>query len=394
MGVVIHSHPVYDSDEHYTIDPISRNITNVKSKKTSLIQYDHNSERFSFDIPRYVEGHDMTLCNKVEIHYLNLDSMKRERRVGVYEVEDLMVTTEDDQVAVFTWLISQNCTELAGSLSYIIMFACVEDGETTYRWHTAINASIIIAKGMNNEEAITAPLEFPDILQQWKEELFTKDWAYESAKSHGFEGTAEEWLASLHGAEVHAKGITTTGSGAAYTANVSGITSLTAGVSFIMIPHTASTSQTATLNVNSLGAKTLRRPLSGSNSATTAPDTTNWLTANKPIRVTYDGTYWVVDMPKPDVTDLYGEVASGPKAVTITLASGSWSSNTQTVTVNGILADETKQLIQVNPASASRTAYISAGIICSGQAANSLTFTCTTTPTSNLTVYVTYQEVT
>lgn len=209
MGVVIHSHPVYDSDEHYTIDPISRNITNVKSKKTSLIQYDHNSERFSFDIPRYVEGHDMTLCNKVEIHYLNLDSMKRERRVGVYEVEDLMVTTEDDQVAVFTWLISQNCTELAGSLSYIIMFACVEDGETTYRWHTAINASIIIAKGMNNEEAITAPLEFPDILQQWKEELFTKDWAYESAKSHGFEGTAEEWLASLHGADGYSPTVTT-----------------------------------------------------------------------------------------------------------------------------------------------------------------------------------------
>ena len=196
------------------------------------------------------------------------------------------------------------------------------------------------------------------------------------------------------GAEVHSKGITTAGSGAAYTATVSGITSLTAGVSFIMIPHTASTSQTATLNVNSLGAKTLRRPLSGSNSATTAPDTTNWLAANKPIRVTYDGTYWVVDMPKPDVADLYGEVASGPKAVTITLASGSWSSNTQTVTVNGILADETKQLIQINPASASRTAYISAGIICSGQAANSLTFTCTTTPTSDLTVYVTYQEVT
>lgn len=190
------------------------------------------------------------------------------------------------------------------------------------------------------------------------------------------------------------KGVTTAGTGAAYTATVGSITFLEKGMSFIMIPHTASTSQTATLNVNSLGAKTLRRPLSGSNSATTAPDTTNWLTANKPIRVTYDGTYWVVDMPKPDVADLYGEVASGPKAVTITLASGSWSSNAQTVTVNGILADETKQLIQVNPASASRTAYISAGIICSGQAANSLTFTCTTTPTSDLTVYVTYQEVT
>lgn len=105
-------------------------------------------------------------------------------------------------------------------------------------------------------------------------------------------------------------GITTAGDGAAYTATVSGIESLTAGISFIMIPHTASTSQTATLNVNGLGAKQLRRPLSSNNTTTVANSVTNWMYAGKPVRVMYNGTFWIVmDMPRPHATDLYGTVA-------------------------------------------------------------------------------------
>ena len=103
--------------------------------------------------------------------------------------------------------------------------------------------------------------------------------------------------------------VTTEGDGAAYTATVPNITALTAGVSFIMIPHTASTSQTATLNVNGLGAKTLRRPISSNNVSTVAPTTTSWLTASKPITVMYNGTYWLVmDMVRPNGPDIYGTV--------------------------------------------------------------------------------------
>ena len=82
-----------------------------------------------------------------------------------------------------------------------------------------------------------------------------------------------------------------------------------------------------------------------------------------------------------------------PKSVSVTLSASGWASNAQTVTVNGVLADETKQLIQPMPAIASQDAYISAGIICSGQAADSLTFTCTTVPTENITIYVVIQDV-
>lgn len=87
--------------------------------------------------------------------------------------------------------------------------------------------------------------------------------------------------------------------------------------------------------------------------------------------------------------------AQKPKSVPVTLTAAGWDSSTkqQSVAVAGVLADETKQLIQPVPASASQAAYIEAGILCTGQAANSLTFTAETVPTANLTVYVVITEV-
>lgn len=82
-----------------------------------------------------------------------------------------------------------------------------------------------------------------------------------------------------------------------------------------------------------------------------------------------------------------------PDRKTITLTTSGWSSNTQTVTVSGVSASETAQLITPTPAIASQSAYYEAGIMCTGQAANSLTFTCQTVPTINLTVYVVIQPL-
>lgn len=82
-----------------------------------------------------------------------------------------------------------------------------------------------------------------------------------------------------------------------------------------------------------------------------------------------------------------------PKYASVTLTAVGWSSNQQTVTINGVSATETAQLIQPMPAIASQEAYYAAGILCTNQAANSLTFTCQTVPTSDLTVYVVIQGV-
>lgn len=101
--------------------------------------------------------------------------------------------------------------------------------------------------------------------------------------------------------------VTTEGDGAAYTATVPGITALTAGASFIMIPHTVSTSTTPTLNVNSLGAKNIKRGLSTISTSNSIGNSSNWLSVGRPLLMVYDGLLWkVVNMTKPDAADLNG----------------------------------------------------------------------------------------
>lgn len=99
----------------------------------------------------------------------------------------------------------------------------------------------------------------------------------------------------------------TSSDGVAYSATVPGAT-LTAGYSFIMIPNRISSSTSTTLNVNGLGAKALRVHVSGYTGTTSAPMTNNWLAPNKPVRVTYDGMWWIADVVLPSAQQLYGNV--------------------------------------------------------------------------------------
>ena len=122
-------------------------------------------------------------------------------------------------------------------------------------------------------------------------------------------GDADNKPVEIRGAYIKDSfGVVTTGDGSAYTATVSNISALTAGVSFTMIPHVVSTSTAPTLNVNGLGAKAIRRRVSNATGATIAGYNTGWLTANKPIRVEYDGAYWIADLPKPAAADISGTI--------------------------------------------------------------------------------------
>lgn len=102
-------------------------------------------------------------------------------------------------------------------------------------------------------------------------------------------------------------------------------------------------------------------------------------------------------LDKAGLSYLWSKIAENfseiPKCNTVTLEVSAWSNNQQTVTVNGILDDETKQIIHPTPSSASKEAYDNAGISCVSQATNSLTFSCKEVPSTNLTVYVVVQEV-
>ena len=128
-------------------------------------------------------------------------------------------------------------------------------------------------------------------------------------------------MKSLGGMEVYDEagrqrvvGITSAGTGAAYTATVNAIETLSVGANFVMVPHATSTTTAPTLNVNGLGAKNIRMRVSSSPKSTIQLPSEDFLTNGKPVRLIYDGQYWIVDdMVQPNANSLYGTVpvASG-----------------------------------------------------------------------------------
>ena len=154
-----HIHSVYDTDLHFSIDPITRKIQNESSQKTNIVQYDHNSERFTFELPRYIEGHDMSICNNTEISFTNTDADGRKNR-GTYTVDDLQISPADENVVICSWLISNEATQLAGTLDFIICFACMTDDVLDYAWHTLKYKGFGIAEGKDDGET---DIDLPEV---------------------------------------------------------------------------------------------------------------------------------------------------------------------------------------------------------------------------------------
>lgn len=161
-----HSHPIVDDDRRFTIDPSSRAI-GYDGDTIIIIQGDHNSELFSFEIPRFVEGHDMSLCDQIKIHFNNTDRRKKNESKDIYPVKNAIVS---DDMVVFDWLISGKATKYNGTLSFLIQFCCSEeDGTYSYIWHTDIFTGITIASSYNNSETVME--DFSDILEEWRNQV-------------------------------------------------------------------------------------------------------------------------------------------------------------------------------------------------------------------------------
>lgn len=166
-----HLHPVYDTDPHFHLDPVTRGISHTTSEKLIIIQGDHNSQVYTFDIPRYVDGHDMTLCNLVQVHYINTDGTNSmNRNTGVYEVLDLQISPEDPNVCVCSWLISQEATKFVGRLSFTLRFACMDGTKLTYNWNSTVYDGVTVATSYDHSDTVID--NYGDILEQWYLELY------------------------------------------------------------------------------------------------------------------------------------------------------------------------------------------------------------------------------
>ena len=173
-----HVHPVVDSDSRFVIDSTTREIT-TSSSKSELIQGDHQSERITFEIPKVVEGHDMSLCDRVEIHYINTDKKTKATSKDVYIADD---TTVDGDKLTFTWLISSNATKYQGSLNFIIIFMCLDnEGSYTYKWSTEICKLLTVGASIYNSGHVVN--NYSDVLETFRREVIDEAKKYVDDKT-------------------------------------------------------------------------------------------------------------------------------------------------------------------------------------------------------------------
>lgn len=193
-----------------------------------------------------------------------------------------------------------------------------------------------------------------DVVMKFKDSSGNVNLLYPITRANNVDGLQEA---------IRNQSVVTKGTGAVYTATVEGIASLSAGVSFVMIPHTVSTTSSPKLNVNGLGEKLIKRRVSnctGTFYNASAPS--DWLTAGKPITMTYDGEYWVADLPVPNANDIMGAVHianGGTGATTATQARINLGIETTDGTVSSGNANyaEVGEWVDGNPDAEDRIGY-------------------------------------
>ena len=180
-----HKHPVYDTDKHFVIDPVSKRITTECSKVT-LPQHSHRSERFTFEIDKEVEGHDMSLCNLVEVHFQNVDAANKENKsFGTCKVDDLKL---EGETVFCSWLIEGDATYYSGGLMFSIHFACIgEDGVIEYNLPTMTYSGITIGATVWNNDTIAK--QYPDIITDFENRIS----ALEKSGTGGSSGGNVDW---------------------------------------------------------------------------------------------------------------------------------------------------------------------------------------------------------
>ena len=333
-----------------------RSIVVPTALQQIAVQCDNEANVLHFVCPRNWADIDLAAA----VLYINV--VKPDNSIVAFACTN--VASSEDTVT-FDWVITVHITEVAGKLSFLVCARDPSDPGDGYRWHSNLCNSLFVAPGITCTVPNTLP-DPPHIPLYGTDTTLTEPGVPADAKAvgdvlnrlsgsggGGESGGESDVFYAIYGTTTNAEILAAYEAGKAVYLKVEG----NYGVYRL-------------LSVNSttayFGGITSTRMFA---------------------RYRCFSDTWIT----------YDKVVLAPMATSaaVTLTASGWNSSakTQTVTVTGVLVDETKQLITPAPAAASQAAYYNAGIRCTGQEADSLTFTAKTIPTADLTVYVTIQEV-
>lgn len=165
-------HEVIDDDTHFIIDPVTRTINNPDSADIVLMQHDHNSEIFTFEIPKVIEGHDILRTSAiVQIHFRNISLDGTKSSSGLSMASPRYSNEYDNgETVLFSWSIPREATMYDGILAFAIRIACTDNNFVIqYDWHTEIFAGIPVLETIDNSDSEAKVFE--ELLARYKDEL-------------------------------------------------------------------------------------------------------------------------------------------------------------------------------------------------------------------------------
>ena len=150
-----------DDDNRFIIDGETRELTKLTDTDPILMRY-------GFQMPRFIEGHDMSECDLVEVHYTNTSkgtSKSSRTSVGGRDIiDDLAIDETDENTLLFSWLVTQNATQMVGTLVFQFKFICYGDEtELSYLWQTDQYSFVQIRASLNNTGDLI--VEYPDAIE-------------------------------------------------------------------------------------------------------------------------------------------------------------------------------------------------------------------------------------
>jgi len=155
---------IVDEDIHLIVNS-DRTITVPEESAVVGVKGDHNSNRVTFDCPRYFDEYDLTQCTNHFVAYINSAGNIQ----GQYIITDLAVDAVDETLLHFSWLVSGNVTVAACEIAFALCFRTVEDDLIIYQWNTNYSTGLRVIEGIEVSEDYDEL--YPDILAKWFEEL-------------------------------------------------------------------------------------------------------------------------------------------------------------------------------------------------------------------------------
>ena len=156
--------PVSPETEEHIVIGLDHSITVPENLKKIAVQYEHNMESVTFDMPRYCDGIDMSKM-KIYVNYIRSDNIP-----GSHLVEDVTVDETDSELIHFTWTINGHVTEVSGNIT---MLVCAREtdsnGKLTNLWSTELNSELYVSPGMKTTSVMVA--RYPDLVTQLLQRL-------------------------------------------------------------------------------------------------------------------------------------------------------------------------------------------------------------------------------